>query len=252
MRDNTQRFSTRVENYIRYRPRYPKGVFKTLRDRCQLSKSSVIADIGSGTGFLAEGFLSLGCLVYGVEPNRSMREAGERLLQGYPRFRSIPGTAEETTLAATSVDFVTAGQAFHWFDLDKARREFRRILKPSGWVALVWNKRRGESYPLGAGYEKLIETYGANYENVTHKQLGDEIIRAFLDQAFEVETFENGQSFDFEGFKGRLLSSSYAPEVGQPGHEPMLVELRRIFDEHQVAGRVDFLYETKLYYGRLE
>jgi SAM-dependent methyltransferase len=252
MTNHTQRFSNRVDNYIRYRPHYPVGVYDTLRDRCQLSTNSIVADIGSGTGFLAEGFLRLGCLVYGVEPNRPMREAGEQFLQGQPRFRSISGTAEETTLAAASVDLVTAGQAFHWFDLDKAKREFRRILKPSGWVALVWNERRGDSYPLGADYEKLLVTYGVDYASVSHKQFDDPIFRTFFGQDFHVETFENSQSFDFDGLKGRLLSSSYAPEDGQPDYKPMLVELRRIFDAHQTDGRVAFLYETQLYYGRLE
>jgi SAM-dependent methyltransferase len=252
MKNNTGRFSNRVENYIRYRPRYPQGVFESLKAKCQLSETSIIADIGSGTGFLAEGFLRLDCLVYGVEPNRQMREASERLLQKYPRFRSVSGTAEETTLAGASIDFVTAGQAFHWFDPEKAGGEFQRILKRSGWVVLVWNARRGAAYPLGDDYEKLLETYSPDYVRVTHKRLDDQGLRAFLGKDFQLETFENSQSFDFEGLKGRLLSSSYAPEAGRPGHEPMLSELRNIFDAHQFDGRVDFLYETNLYYGRLE
>jgi SAM-dependent methyltransferase len=252
MTSNTRRFSNRVEDYVRYRPRYPQGVFDTLRAQCQLSATSVIADVGSGTGFLAEGFLRLGCQVYGVEPNRAMREAGERLLlDKYPRFQSVPGTAEETTLARASVDFVTAGQAFHWFDLDKARVEFRRILKPAGWIALVWNDWRGAAYPLGVDYERLLERYGLDYARVTHRRLDDQAFRAFFGEVFQTGTFENSQSFDFEGLKGRLLSSSYAPLAGQPGYDAMLSELRRIFDAHQVDGRVDFQYETRLYYGRL-
>jgi SAM-dependent methyltransferase len=252
MKNNSQRFSNRVENYVRYRPRYPQGVFDTLQARCQLSARSIVADIGSGTGFLAEGFLRLGCLVYGVEPNRPMREAAERLLQGYPRFRSVPGAAEETMLAAASVDFVTAGQAFHWFDQEQAKAEWRRILKPPGWVALVWNEQRGATYPLGADYEKLLQTYGIDYASVTHKRLDAQALEMFLGEAFQAQSFDNSQSFDFKGLKGRLLSSSYAPLAGQPGHEPMLVELGRIFDAHQVDGRVDFLYKTNLYYGRLK
>jgi ubiquinone/menaquinone biosynthesis C-methylase UbiE len=196
--------------------------------------------------------LRLGCLVYGVEPNQPMREAGERLLQKFPRFRSVAGTAEETTLVGASIDFVTAGQAFHWFDPEEARGEFQRLLKPSGWVVLVWNERRGAAYPLGDDYEKLLEAYATDYAKVTHKQLDDRAIRAFLGKEFQSETFVNSQSLDFEGLKGRLLSSSYSPEAGQPGHEWMLTELRKIFDAHQIDGRVDFLYETNLYYGRLD
>jgi SAM-dependent methyltransferase len=252
MKDNTQRFSNRVENYILYRPCYPEGVFESLKAKCQLSETSIIADIGSGTGLLAEGFLHLGCLVYGVEPNHQMREAGERLLQKYDHFRNISGTAEQTTLARESIDFVTAGQAFHWFDPQKARGEFQRILKPSGWVVLVWNERCGAAYPLGIDYEKLLEAYAVDYDKVDHKQLDDQVLRAFLGKDFQSETFENSQSFDFEGLKGRLLSSSYSPEPGQPGHDMMLSELRRILDAHQIDGRVVFLYETNLYYGRFE
>src|SRR5438876_6048912 len=139
MPDPTQRFSNRVENYVRYRPGYPKEVLTLLKAECGLKADSIIADIGSGTGILAELFLASGNRVFGVEPNREMREAGERLLQAYPRFTSIAGTAEATTLPNQSVDFITAGQAFHWFDRAQCLREFERILRPGGWVVLVWN-----------------------------------------------------------------------------------------------------------------
>lgn len=251
MKDNTLRFSNRVDNYVQYRPRYPLGVFESLKTICQLSERSIVADIGSGTGFLAEGFLRFGFPVYGVEPNRQMRQAGERLLQDYPGFRSIVGTAEETTLPTSSVDLVAAGQSFHWFEPARARGEFQRVLKPAGWVALVWNEWRGATYPLGADYENLLKTYASDFSRVTHKQLDDQGLRSFLGTDFQSESFENSQTFDFDGLKGRLLSSSYAPEAGQPGHELILSELRKIFEVHQVDGRVDFLYETNLYCGRL-
>ena len=137
MKNNTRRFSNREENYVQYRPRCPEGVLVKLRVKCQLSETSVIADIAYGTGFLAQGFLRLSCPVYGVEPNPQMRKAGEKLPREYPRFQSVAGTTEETTLADASADFVTAGQAFHWFDPDKAKGEFQRIPKTTGWVVLV-------------------------------------------------------------------------------------------------------------------
>ncbi len=148
MTNHVNRFSNRVENYIKYRPGYPNELIETLRLECGLTTDSAIADIGSGTGILTEMLLRNGNLVYGIEPNREMREAGERLLQGYPRFQSIAARAEETTLAPASVEFVTAGQAFHWFDREKARLEFHRILKPQGWIVLVWNEMQSESTPL--------------------------------------------------------------------------------------------------------
>ena len=140
--DATERFSNRVQDYARYRPHYPAAVIGSLQTNCQLLETSVIADVGSGTGILTELFLRHGNPVLAVEPNRQMREAGERLLEGYPHFQSIAGRAEATTLPEQSVDFVTAGQAFHWFDRKKAKAEFSRILKARGWVVLAWNERR--------------------------------------------------------------------------------------------------------------
>src|SRR5215813_6736491 len=120
MSDSTQRFSSRVENYIKYRPGYPNEIVETLRYECGLTPDSIIADVGSGTGILTEMFLRNGNLGYGVEPNREMREAAERLLKDYPRFRIVAARAEDIPLGDASVDFVTAGQAFHWFDWEKA------------------------------------------------------------------------------------------------------------------------------------
>ena len=252
MKDPTQRFSSRVENYVRYRPGYPPAVIDLLRADCGLSEASVIADIGSGTGILSKLFLENGNRVLGIEPNREMREAGERLLRDYARFTSVAASAEDTTLGDCSVDFVTAGQAFHWFDRERARREFVRILTPGGWVVLVWNERRTDSTPFLRAYERLLLRYGTDYTAVNHSWIGPEILNAFFGSGgFRRRTFENRQIFDFEGVRGRLLSSSYAPEAGQPNHEAMLDELQRIFAAHQVDGTVTFEYDTTVQYGQL-
>ncbi len=252
MRDVTQRFSTRVENYIKYRPSYPPGVLDTLRERCGLTQTSVIADVGSGTGILSEVFLRSGNVVYGIEPNREMREAAERLLSDYPNFHSLDARAEATTLPDGNVDFVTAGQAFHWFQPAEARSEFERILKPGGWVVLTWNIRQIDTTPFLRAYEQLLNTYGTDYAEVHHRgNATEDIIEQFYGNPPQLAVFPNSQSFDFEGLKGRLLSSSYTPEPGHANHEPMLQALRAIFDEHQVGGRVTFEYETRLHYGHL-
>src|SRR5215470_11011072 len=154
--NSTQRFSSRVDNYVLYRPGYPPEVLETLQRDCGLTSSSVVADVGSGTGLLTKVFLDNGNSVFAVEPNQDMREAGERSLGGYPRFTSVDGTAEATTLASHTVDLVTAGQAAHWFDLAKARAEFARILKPKGWAVLVWNERKTASTPFLVEYENLL------------------------------------------------------------------------------------------------
>ncbi|GIV98424.1 MAG: hypothetical protein KatS3mg057_3081 [Herpetosiphonaceae bacterium] len=178
--DPTRRFSSRVENYITYRPSYPLEVLDVLRRECGLTESATIADIGSGTGILSALFLKNGNRVFGVEPNPTMRVAGERLLQSYERFTSIDGSAEATGLPDQSVDFATAGQAFHWFDREKARAEFARILKPQGWVVLIWNSRRLSGTPFLRAYEQLLRTYGTDYEQVQHRKIDDEMLGQFF------------------------------------------------------------------------
>lgn len=251
MSDVTQRFSTRVENYIKYRPGYPKEVIETLKAECGLTPDSVIADIGSGTGILAKMFLQNGNPVYGVEPNREMREAGEKLLQGYPHFRSVAAKAEETSLDKNSVDFIAAGQAFHWFDRAKAKVEFARILKSPGWVVLIWNERLTTTTPFLVAYEQLLKSYATDYEQVDHRQIDASVLRDFFgSDDFKLRLFENAQVFDYEGVEGRLISSSYTPEPDHPNYEPMLAELRRIFEAYQTAGKVVIEYQTLIYFGQ--
>ncbi len=206
MTDVTQRFSSRVENYIKYRPGYPDEVIDTLRSECGLTSDSIIADVGSGTGILTEMFLRNGNVVYGIEPNREMREAAERLLKDYPRFHSVATRAEETTLPDHSVDFIVAGQSFHWFDREKARAEFARILRPRGWIALIWNERVTTTTPFLVAYEQLLKDYSTDYEQVDHRRIDDDVIRDFFgSDRFRLKQFKNIQVFDYEGVKGRLL-----------------------------------------------
>jgi len=245
------RFSDRVEDYVRYRPGYPRELIEVLHRDCRLSGDAAIADIGCGPGNLAVLFLENGNSVFGVEPNAAMREASARLLERFPSFHPIDGRAEATNLPPASVDLVTAGQAFHWFQPSATRAEFRRILKPAGWVALIWNERAGASAFDGA-YEAVLLRYGTDYQKIRETRGDHESIAAFF-QAGEVHraTFTHQQHFDYEGLKGRLLSSSYAPRPGHPNHEPMLNDLRQVFDSHHEAGGVVFHYETTMWYGRL-
>ena len=251
MADSTQRFSDRVENYIRYRPSYPPQVLETLRAECGLTRDSTIADVASGTGIFSRLLLDNGNRVYGVEPNREMREAAERLLAGFPRFTSVSGTAEATTLADHSFDFTTAAQAAHWFDLPKARKEFARILKPAGWAVLVWNERSTDATPFLREYEELLLEYGTDYEKVRHEHTTDNIGSFFSPAAFERRVFDMRQDFDYAQLEGRLLSSSYAPGEGDPRYVPMLRELRHLFDAHHDNGHVGMEYVTRMYFGRL-
>jgi SAM-dependent methyltransferase len=251
--DPTRRFTTRVENYIRYRPGYPRVVVEMLAEECGLTPASVVADVGSGTGILSELFLRNGNRVYGVEPNREMREAGERQLSAYPNFVSVEARAEATTLPEASVDLVTAGQSFHWFERDAARREFKRILRPGGWVVLIWNDWGTERSPFLREYERMLIDFGTDYCEVSNRyESEDNLIRPFFSPGeVHLKTFGNQQVFDFESLKGRLLSSSFVPEPDQPNFAPMIERLVSIFDRHARDGRVAFDYDMKVYYGRL-
>jgi ubiquinone/menaquinone biosynthesis C-methylase UbiE len=250
--DSTKRFSNRVADYVRYRPGYPAGVLNLLREECGLTRESVVADVGSGTGILTRLFLENGNFVYGVEPNAEMRAAGEEFLAAYSKFRSVAAPAEATSLPDASVDLVTAAQAFHWFDPQAARAEFARILRPGRWVAVIWNERKKSLGPFAEEYETLLRTYGTDYARVSETYPEPERMAQFFGAGnFQHRAFANEQRMDFEALRGRLLSSSYAPLAGHAKHEPMLTELRRVFDRHAENERVRFEYDTHVYFGQL-
>jgi SAM-dependent methyltransferase len=249
--DAKQRFSNRVADYIRYRPGYPSALLDLLRAECTLRPDHVVADIGSGTGLLSELLLKNSNRVFGVEPNSEMRAGGEEYLNSYRNFTTVDGSAEATTLPAASVDFITAGQAFHWFDPQTARREFLRILKPRGWVVIVWNDRRMDEAQLTREYEDLLERFGLDYKRVKNAYPERAQIQSFIAGPFVERDLPNYQSLDWDGFQGRLRSSSFAPTEDQPNFAPMMAELDRIFRAHQRDGRVRMEYFTRAFLGQL-
>lgn len=246
-----ERFTNRVGNYVRHRPDYPKGVVQFLKSALGLSSSSIIADVGSGTGISSKLFLDKGCTVFGVEPNEAMRSAAEDFLKTYANFKSVNGSAEATNLPDQRVDFVVAGQAYHWFDADKAKAEFRRILKPSGWTILIWNERQLDTTEFLRDYEKFLLEFGTDYKEVRHDNYERLNIEKFFASDFNQRTFANFQEHDFEGLKGRLLSASYIPSEGHKRYEEMIDELQRLFAKHKQDGKVKILYDTNVYYGRV-
>jgi ubiquinone/menaquinone biosynthesis C-methylase UbiE len=246
--DSTQRFSDRVDNYVKYRPGYPTAVLTTLQKECNLQPHHAIADIGAGTGILSQLFLENGNIVYGVEPNEEMRQAAATLLANYAQFTSMTGTAEATNLPDNSVEFVTAGQAFHWFDAARAKVEFQRILGPHGWAVLVWNLQNTEESEFMRGYQAIVAEYSGDYNEVRHTG-GEEEMRRFFNGRVHHQTFDNAQQFDWDGFLGRALSSSYVPLPDTPHYEPMVAKLRELFERFKGNGRVTFSYVTHLYWG---
>jgi ubiquinone/menaquinone biosynthesis C-methylase UbiE len=251
MPDNTQRFSNRVDNYVKYRPFYPKEIIAFFEKEIQFNSSCIIADIGSGTGILTKLFLDNGNTVYAVESNEPMRNAAEYILNDYSSFISVDATAEQTTLSGNSIDLITAAQAFHWFDIPKTKAEFKRILKADGYCCLIWNERLVES-PFEKAYEQLLFDYSTDYSNVDHKNINDEKIAMFFAPQHVIkQSFHNKQVFDFESLKGRLLSSSYAPDETHSNYSVMIEMLKNIFATFNQNNAVEFNYETKVYLGKL-
>jgi ubiquinone/menaquinone biosynthesis C-methylase UbiE len=248
MSNTITRFSNRVSNYVKYRPRYPSEVLELFERKMGLTRGSVLADIGSGTGLSAKIFVENGNTVYGVEPNEAMREAAEEYLRSYPNFISHDGTAEDTRLPDSAVNFVTAAQAFHWFDPERTRSEFRRILKPGGYVVLIWNERQLDTTEFLREYEKLLMKYADDYKQVRHENIDQTRLGAFFEGNYESETFSNEQVFDFHGLRGRLLSSSYMPAEDDARFPALESELKCMFANHSENDRIKILYDTNIYY----
>lgn len=249
--DHTQRFSSRVPHYVRYRPSYPPEILDVLRSECGLTTESVVADVGSGTGLLTQFFARNGNRVFAVEPNDSMRTAGEEELREFANVTSVNGRGEATTLPDASVDFVTAAQSFHWMDRAAAKAEFVRILRPGGWVVLVWNFRKLTETPFLADLEALIARFGTDYSQVRYENYMRHIQPFFAPNPFTLRRLEYRQMVDFAALCGRLLSASYMPQEGHPNYPAMMDAMRDLFDRHQQDGIVTVDYDTRVYFGRL-
>ncbi|GIP18123.1 methyltransferase [Paenibacillus montaniterrae] len=250
--NNKERFSDRVDSYLKYRPSYPEEAIDYLYDHVGLRSNSRIADIGAGTGIFSKLILERRSYVIAVEPNEAMRAASEQMLNKNSNFQAISGSAESTGLPDQSVEFIVCAQAFHWFDRSGAQAEFRRILQPGGKVILIWNTRLTNGTPFREEYDDLLHTYGTDYKKVNHKNVSQTMLQSFFKEVtMHEERFRISQEFDFESLRGRLLSSSYSPVPGHPHYIPMMKELRNLFDRTNKDGIVHFDYETEIFWGEV-
>ncbi|MEN5039856.1 class I SAM-dependent methyltransferase [Stenotrophomonas sp. TWI1149] len=252
--DSTERFSSRVADYVRYRPDYPPALLDWLHQDIGVPTETLVADIGAGTGISTRLFLAAGHPVIAVEPNAAMREAAEQLLApDYLRLKVADGTAEATGLADNSVGLVAAAQAFHWFDTTAVRREWARILQPEGMALVFWNSRLLDASPFLIGYEQLLLEFGTDYTEVAERYQDDDTMRAWFGEGLRgMARLPNVQRMDYDGLRGRLLSSSYAPQPGHPRHAAMLDALQQLFDAHAVDGQIAFEYQTRAFVGTLD
>lgn len=247
MSDTVERFSNRVENYIKYRPGYPREILGYLVENAGFTSESIIADVGCGTGISSRMFLTNGNTVYGVEPNAAMRAAAAEQLGDFTNFRLLDGTAEATTLPNASVDLVVAAQAFHWFDPGATRREWLRILKPGGRIVLIWNERQLYTTPFLREYEAFLLKYANDYSKVRHENVDKLRLSEFFDGKYLSASFPNNQLFDLEGLRGRMLSSSYMPSEDDPAFPALDRELQALFAKHAENGRINILYDTNVF-----
>jgi ubiquinone/menaquinone biosynthesis C-methylase UbiE len=234
-----ERFTGRVAEYERYRLRYPAEVLEMLREHCGLLDTDAVADVGAGTGMLAELFLENGNRVIAVEPNAEMRAVCERLRRRYAGLTVVDAMAEATTLDDASVDFVTVGRAWHWFDQARAVVEFRRILKPGGWVTIVSNRRDRDGSAMMKAYEGILKRFGRDYSELQQQTREPEEIAPLFEAAAVVrQSFHGEQMLTLEELVGQTQSYSVAPQPGDAKYEEMQRGLREFFAEFAVEGLV--------------
>ncbi|MGC2298576.1 MAG: class I SAM-dependent methyltransferase [Acidobacteriaceae bacterium] len=247
-----ERFTGRVESYRRFRPGYPAEIVDLLGRGCELTADSLIADIAAGTGLLAEVFLAAGFSVNAVEPNEEMRAACAVLQGKYPSLRLAPGTAESAGFSSHSVDLITVAQAMHWFDLERTRAEFARILKPGGWCAVIYNNRRLGGDPFHDGYERLLLEFGIDYSAVKLQHVGRKrLAEFFAPSPMQCETLPNSQALTLDALEGRILSASYMPQPGQPRFGEMRAAVERLFAKTESGGVVTMEHDCVICCGRV-
>jgi len=249
--DSTQRFGDRAGDYAKARPSYPREVFDFLAREFGLAAGQTAADLGSGTGISTALLLDRGLRVYAVEPNASMRAAAESALGGRPGFVSIGARAETTTLSDASADWAFAAQAFHWFDAEAARAEVRRILKPGGCCALMWNERQTEVSAFSLAYESFLVKWGVDYERVKASYQNTTNIAQVLGPGYIAASFPHAQDMDSDLFRARTLSASYLPKADTDRGRAMMIALDNLFARFQEHGLVRFDYLTNLYCARI-
>lgn len=249
--NNFERFSTRVANYVKYRPDYPNQLIDTLVEQLGLTPASSIADIGAGTGIFSQLLLNTGLSVTAVEPNQKMLAAAKVQLNNHPDFSFRNNSAEQTGLTSHSLDLITVAQAFHWFNNDASIQEFKRILKPKGQLALLWNQRDLDC-EFQQQYHQLLLKYCESYDSVNHMNLSSEKIKQYYSpndvQVFE---FRHVQYLDHQSLLGRLLSTSYCPASHAAQFSGLSADLKALFEKYENKGNIEFNYICKLYLGRL-
>ncbi|PEL12295.1 class I SAM-dependent methyltransferase [Bacillus sp. AFS017336] len=247
-----ENFTGKADLYSKHRPSYPKEYIENLLSGNQLSESSVIADIGSGTGILTKLLLEKKLYVIAIEPNDDMRRNAEMALNKYEKYKSINATAENTSLKNNSVDLITVAQAFHWFDKEKFKLECKRILKEGSKVSLVWNSKDLSS-PIMIELQEICNETCPKFNGFSGgiEDTPDVYEQFFKDGIFEIKVYKNDLEMDLEGFLGRNMSSSFSPLRGEKEYETYRSALGNLFNKYSLNGKIVYPYITKSYLGHV-
>jgi ubiquinone/menaquinone biosynthesis C-methylase UbiE len=249
---HVQRFAGKAIAYAQYRERYaPEILLPRLHAWCGLTPDWTVADVGAGTGMLSDVFLANGNHVLAVEPNDDMRQMCADLHKGTPSLEIIAGTAEATGLETSSVAMVAAGRALHWFDLDRAMVEFRRILTPEGWFASIVFGRRESGREENERFEFLLREHTKGHASTrtsyeAYRRLGD-----FLVRDFHHEEITGSLELDWDALYGMAMSISHSPRVGDESHTQFERNLRAYFDRYASNGFVTWETRYWINVGRL-
>ena len=240
-------FTGKQQYYDDFRPSYPAAAIDFIHTH--IGENAVIADIGSGTGKLAMLLAGHASRLYALEPNAHMRRILCHRTAELPQVQIIAATAEALPLPDHSVDAITVGEAYHWFDNEQTRAEFRRILKPGGHVFLLWNR-----FVRNAFYDEMLAVQQA-YSTASSPRQRTRAERAdalFGPRHWEQHTFGHTMQQTFEQFYGGMSSASSAPEAGTVAGKAYRAAVHALFDKHAVRGRIATHVETVCYVGTLK
>ena len=250
--ENTSRFTGRTAFYERYRQRYPAAkILSLLNQWCGLQPDWLIADIGAGTGMLSEVFLQNHTAVIAIEPNDEMRAPLAALTNTWPKLKAVKSTAEATSLADHSIDLVAAGRAFHWFDTQPALTEFRRILKPGGWLVLASLGRSKNQSQQSLAFEQILTTHGTDITYVRASYRVHENFEGIFASDHHNAELPGEQQLDWQAFRGQTLSLSMTPPPDGPTFPAFERALRTHFDNFATNNLITIATTCWLNAGRL-
>lgn len=248
---NEHKFDKKGGIYSKARPSYPDELFVYLKEHNLISGSTVVADIGSGTGIFTEKLCPYVSKIFAIEPNDDMRSVAEVKYAAHENIISVNGSAENTKLSDKSVDFITVAQAFHWFDRQTFKAECQRILKIDGNILLVWNDRDTESELIMENYD-INRRFCPNFNGSSNGiDFSKNAFTDFFKGNFDVVQFRNDLIYNENAFISRCLSSSYAPKPGEKNYNEYVADLQELFKKHSQNGTVPYPYITRCYIGKV-